>query len=245
MITIKKKVEKAIENGKRIYSNPKSIRKLKELGVDVPDDSKLISWEDYISRIFSDPNKSKALERVKQLPPLPNIPLHAITLQYVEILKCIALGLNGAAISLSAILVEHMLKYAVYTVEMGGFKTNNPQKLDEIENVEFGNIVGRAAKNRLLSKIEKKALNEFREGVRNPYLHYNLKKITTSVVVKNVERVNLISGGTEIIDISAKDDRTIRPSAKKFVDEKNVLIVFRFANDVVKNLWEKIEHLQD
>jgi hypothetical protein len=64
------------------------------------------------------------------------------------------------------------------------------------------------------------------------------------VVAGKVHRVDLNTGDIEILDIFAKDDPTIQPGAKDFIDERNLLPVFRFVTDLVGELWEKIEPLR-
>jgi hypothetical protein len=175
---VKKVVDAAKDQDTEIGYNPLARERLRSMGLDVPDVAKIVPWQDYVERLFSEDNKKAALERVRKLPPLPDIPVRAVVKLYQEILKCIAFGLSGAAITLLSVLAEFMLKYAAYKMEMGAFVIYDPIKADEFERLEFGDAVGRAARHRLLEKGRRKDLNDFRDKIRNPYLHYNLKKIT-------------------------------------------------------------------
>lgn len=241
---IKEQVEQAISEGKQIVANPKTLNKLREVGMDIPDGSGVTPWEEYVKDLFNDEHKDQALERVRKLPPLPDLNVEALIIQYSEILKCVAYGLNGAAITLCCVLVEFMLKFAIFKVEMGGFGKYDESKWDELENLEFGDAIGRAANNRLLSSSQKKKLNEFRVQIRNPYLHYNIKKITKDMILRNVERLNLATGEVKTLNIPAKGDPTVQPSAKLFNDERQVFDVFAFTNSIVTELWDKIQPLQ-
>jgi hypothetical protein len=104
--------------------------------------------------------------------------------------------------------------------------------------------IGRATKNRLLSKEEKRSLNKFRANTRNPYLHNNIKKLTSEVVGR-VNILDVLTGEIEVKVVSAKDDPLIQSDAKDFVDKELVFIVFGYTNTIVKMLWSKIEHLQN
>jgi hypothetical protein len=244
MEDIQKLIKDLEAEGGRAIANPKTMQELRELGIDIPDGSQIIPWNEYLDSVFSEDNKKKAKERLQRLPELPNIPVPAVTSIYKEILKNIALGLNGTAITLSCVLVEYMLKFSAYKVEMGGFKRYDSAKLDEFEKLEFGDAVGRATKNGLLSKQEKKELHEFRDKIRNPYLHYNLKKITSKIYIKGLKTLNTKTGEVEIKDVRAEDDPVIQAQAKPFADENQINEVFSFANKIVHSLWAKIEHLQ-
>jgi hypothetical protein len=245
MEDIQKIIKDLEAEGGQAIGNPKTMQKLRESGIDIPDGSCIIPWSEYVNGVFSEENKKKAIERLQKLPQLPDIPVPAIISIYREILKNIALGLNGAAITLSCVLVEYVLKVASYKVEIGGFKRYDAAMLDEFEKLEFGDAVGRAAKNGLLSGQEKKDLHQFRDKFRNPYLHYNLKKITSKIYIKDLKVLNTKTGEIDTKDVRAEDDQVIQAQAKPFADETNVHEVFRFANKLVLSLWSKIEHLQN
>jgi len=245
MTEIRKRIEKAISDGGQITGSPKAFEKLSQMGVKVDDWATITPWEDYVEQLFGNGKKIEALKQVQRLPPLPDIHVPAAVQMYREIIKCTAFGLDGAAITLSCLLAEYFLKFAIFKVEMGGFKRYDPEKWDELENLEFGRAIGRAAKNGLLSKLQKKQLAIFREEVRNPYLHYNIRRITAGLVLKGVERVRLETGESEIVDLAAHSDPTVQPGAKKFADAQQLIPVFRFVNGLVSDLWDKITHLQD
>lgn len=241
---IKKQIKDAIELGAQLVGNETTRAELIGMGISLPDGSEIRSWEEFIETVFSEEQKVHALEQVKKLPEIPPLPLPSIVAIYREILRCIALGLNGAAITLSSILIEYMLKFAIYKVEMGGFKKYDPEKADELERTTFQPAIERAERAGLLSKERKATLEEFKRQIRNPYLHYNTKKITAGVTHKDLVRVNTRTGETETIDVKASEDQVIQPGAKTFVDEKRVLEVFEYAHNFVIEMWAKISPLQ-
>jgi len=183
------------------------------------------------------------LEVASKLPSPPDIPVSSVQSLYDEIIDAAILGLYGAAITLSGILVEYMLKYAAYKVEVGGFARYDAEKWDEFEKLDFSDAIGRANKNRLLTKEARKSLNEFRERYRNPYNHYNIKKITSPYYAKDLPILNTNTGEVEIQDVAAEDNPIIQAQVKPFADADNIFDVLAFADSVVKYLWNKISHL--
>lgn len=240
---VKKQIQDAITDGMSVHGNRRAFQRIRDWGVEVSDGSRIVPWEEFIEKLFSEDQKSKALQRARQLPELPDIPLPSVVGIYREIIKEIVLGTNGAAITLSSILVEYMLKFATYKIEMGGFQKHDIAKWDEFEKTTFGPAIERADRNGLLSDDRKKSLIQFKNKTRNPYLHYNIKKITEGVSI-DVTRVNINTGESEIVTLRADTDPVIQPDAKRFVDERTVLEIFNYANDFVKEMWSKISHLE-
>jgi hypothetical protein len=80
--------------------------------------------EESIDHLFSTA-KDHAIERAKQLPALPEMP-YAVASLYGEIITCIIFGVYGAAITLSGILIEFVLKHCTYLREAGGYSDEFP-----------------------------------------------------------------------------------------------------------------------
>lgn len=217
-----------------IIVNPETLEELKRLGIP----SGVIPAPT-IEELFEKRRKN-AIVKVKQLPALPqDLPL-AIQALYQEIRECIFFGLNGAAITMSSILIEFVLKHTTFIKESGGYQNADPQKWDEFESMEFCAAINRAKKAGLLDSEMAKRLHSFREMIRNPYLHYNIKKITENVVVKKAKQASTQAGEIKEIDIEAKNSPMIQEQVKPFMDEHHVMRVFRFADEVVKYLLRKL-----
>lgn len=219
--------------------SPTTEERLGQRGINIPKPPKL-TLEQSIDAIFGEASKQRALETAKSLPRSPRIPVPSIQSLYDEIREAIILGLNGAAITLSGILVEHALKYATYRVEIGGFAKYDSAKADEFERFTLGPAIDRAAKAGLLSSDDIEKLRYFKDTYRNPYNHYNLKKITSSYYIEGLRIVDTKTGDVEIRDVPAKDDPVIQAQVKPRADGDNVLQVFEFADSVVKALWIKL-----
>ncbi len=87
----------------------------------------------------------------------------------------------------------------------------------------------------------KKRLHSFRNTIRNPYSHYNIKKITKNVIAKKVKQLDINTGEVKEMDIAAKDSPMIQTQVKPIMDGNNVLPVFNFADEIVKYLLPKIK----
>lgn len=198
-----------------------------------------ISLEESIDRLFSD--RKEALRKLgEELPdPLGDIALPDIEALYDEISECILFGLNGAAITLSGVLVEFALKRFTYVHQMGGF-IYDEKKWDRFENMNLNDAIKEADGEGLLVGDEKKKLKRFKDSIRNPYNHYNIKKITKQVKWEKVARKDFKTGEVEELDIDAKDDPSIQTQAKPIVDKRQVFRVFQFADEIVKRLFSRV-----
>src|SRR5207245_643222 len=131
--------------------------------------------------------------RAKQLPAVPQMP-PAVASLYQEIITCIIFGLDGAAITLSGILVEFVLKFCTYVREAGGYEHYDAEQWDNFEKITFAAVVQRAARAAVITPTEIAELNCFKDAIRNPYNHYNIRKITASAVAHKVKIVKLDTG---------------------------------------------------
>ncbi len=236
---IKNKLSEAAKGASSIIANPEVIEDLKKQGLPIKTVPSISIPELFQERL------ENAIDIAKDLPALPDRLPPAIKSLYQEIRECIFFGLNGAAITLSGNLIEFTLKHVTYVKEAGGYQKYDPNKWDEFEKIEFGTAVNRAKRAGLLSSEISKQLQNFREDIRNPYSHYNIKKITKDVVAGKVKKVDLSSGEIEEVDIQAKDNPAIQARVKPWVDKQKFLGVFHFADTVVKFLILKLdEHLK-
>ncbi len=218
-----------------IIINPKTLEELRRSGIPfntIPAPT--------IEQLF-DKRKRIALTKAGQLPSLPQGLPPAVQALYQEIRECIFFGLNGAAITMSAILIEFVLKHTVFIKEAGSNEKANPHDWDQFENMELSPAINRAKRVGVLDARMAKRLHSFREAIRNPYSHFNIKKITYDVVAERVKRVDTTTGATSEEDMAAKDHPMIQAQVKPWVDEHNVLLVFAFADEVVKYLLSQIQ----
>ena len=138
MDNLKEKLDRLAEGSDKIIANPQTIEKLRnqELPInDIPSPT--------ISELF-DQRKELALEVAAYLPPLPEGLSATIQTLYQEIRECIFFGCNGAAITLSGVLIEFMLKRVAYAIESGEPQNYDPKKWDEFEDMDLSSAINRA-----------------------------------------------------------------------------------------------------
>ena len=232
---IQKIMNELAGNSDTIIINPETLEELKRSGV--PFDTIPAPTVD---QLF-DQRKKNAFMKIGQLPSLPQGLPPAVQALYQEIRECIFFGLNGAAITMSAILIEFVLKHTLFIKEAGGYQKANTQDWDKFENMELGPAINRAERAGMLDAKMAKRLDSFRRAIRNPYSHYNIKKITYGVVAEKVKQVDTKTGAVTEVDMAAKDHPMIQTQVKPWVDENNVLAVFAFADEVVKYLLSQIQ----
>jgi len=218
-----------------IIINPETLEELKRSGV--PFDTVPAPT---IEQLF-ERRKQNAFLKIQQLPSLPEGLPPAVQALYQEIMECIFFGLNGTAITMSAILIEFVLKHATFIKEAGGYQKADPQDWDQFENMELAPAINRAKRAGVLDAKMAERLDSFRKTIRNPYSHYNIKKITQGVVAEKVKQVDTKTGEVSEVDLEAKDHPMIQAQVKPWVDEQSLLAVFNFADEVVKYLLRQIQ----
>ncbi len=181
-----------------------------------------------------------AVERARSLPPPPASAPPAVKSLYGEISTCIVLNLPGSAITLTGILIEFVLKYATYIREAGGFAAYDAAHWDEFERITFDPAIVRAEKAGLITPQQVADLRRFKDVVRNPYNHYNIRKITEHLIWDHVKVVDLKTGLVEDKTIAVKDDPVLQAQAKPIVDGQYALSHFTYADAVVKSLLAAI-----
>jgi|SRR5579885_901788 len=224
-----------VKGSTHIISSPQTIEKLQKQGVKF--DKPVHKTEDEILDELFTQRRQAANSLLSKFPSSPQIAIPTIGFLYDEIRECIIFGLNGAAISLSAVLVEFSLKHAIVKKNRGD--AYDKAEWDRIENMELGPTIKEAKQLGILDDKLEDALKSFKNTVRNPYLHYNIKKITMKVAANKVKKINVDSQKVEELDLSAEDNPILWGFAKKFVDRETVFDVFVFADHIVKQLFER------
>lgn len=216
-------------------STPETLEQMVKAGLKL-DERKPISDEEYVDQLFAG-RQEKAKELIKQLPTPPQLALPPLTSLYAEIRECILFGLNGAAITLSAVLVEFAIKHSIVD-HTKGVEVYDKGEWDRIESRELGKVIDEAAKLKLFDDDEIKRLKTFKDKVRNPYLHYNIKKITTGAVMPEASAYDTKTKKiVKKYNLKAEDNPFLWQLAKKHIDDDAVLNYFNFADSVVKKLF--------
>lgn len=103
--------------------------------------------------------------------------------------------------------------------------------------MELGPTIAEAKLLTIINDKQEIALKSFKDTIRNPYLHYNIKKITKRVAAKNVKKLNINTQKVEELDIPAEENPVLWSFAKKFVDREMVIDVFKFVDKTIRELF--------
>lgn len=219
-----------------IITNPDTLSELQKDGLRL-DQPSLITSQELINKLFEVKKKS-ALDVLNTIPAIPNVPNPVIGFLWKEITECVLFGNNGAAISLSAVLVEYVLKEAIFKNKHG--KKYNAEEWNRIEKIEFGTAIDESSKVGILSnKVTTKKFLDFKNNIRNPYLHYNIKKITKGVCLDKVKKLDIKTQKVEEVQLDTENDPILWPYAKKFVDKNRLKEVLNFTCYAVDLLLNK------
>lgn len=218
-----------------IISSPETIEKMVKQGV-VFETKQLQNTEEVINELF-EKRKADSLEIIERFPLPPKIANPTLLSLYDEIRECLIFSLYGAAISLSAILVEFSLKHSI--VKHNKRHEYDKQEWDRVENMELGPVTTEARELNLIDDLWEDKLDNFRKDIRNPYLHYNIKRITKDVIAQDVKMVDINTLKVTKMDIPAEDNPITWVFAKKFVDKDLAFNAFLFADSLVKYLFEE------
>jgi hypothetical protein len=200
--------------------------------------------EAYVEKIFEE-RKREAVEIDKQLgvPLLPDFPQAALA---NEMRECMIFGLNGAAITLGAILIEATIKSAIARKLAGitrpldaGIGDIYQVEIERLERKDFGKAIEEAFRLSLITLDMRERLHHFRGLVRNPYMHFNQSKImkAAKVKLKHVPVQDAKTGETKYMDLDMSEQPGLWQLGKKFVDKDIVVSVYKFAIEVAWTLY--------
>lgn len=232
-------LKKLTKGSDLLICGPDTLDQLREKGVQV--DSQVPDLFDVeLDRLFEE-KRALATELVDKIPRVLAPDRPAIQGLYDDIRHCILFGLNGAAITLCANLVEFALKYVSQHWDDGTPKEYNADQRRKVDNMDLGSVVQRALSLKILEHAEADGLRDYKRTIRDPYNHYNLGEITKDVVARDVKLVNIKTGQHETLDMAAIDHPHIRPHVKKWLDKTALPNVFEFSFNTVSILLARLD----
>lgn len=204
-----------------IIASPKTIESMKAKGF--PIKSVHTTYKEYLDRLFTEKRKV-ANEVVDKLPHLDKGVANAsVQSLYDEMRECFVLGIPGAAITLSIILLELALKYRLHEERV---KDDPNSPWEYIERLDLTKVINELRKRKVITLDEKNKLDEFNSNIRNDYIHYKIRNLVKELVAAEVPSVNTESGEVTIHkNISALDHPYLWFSAKKVVGKKTVVSI--------------------
>jgi hypothetical protein len=232
---IQKKLDELVKQSDLFISSPETIERLKSRGL--PIKSVFITFKEYLEKLFTEKRKI-ADNLIGKLPILDtNIANATIQALYEELKECFVLGIPGAGITLSVILLETGLKYRLFEERS---KDDPNSKWEDIEEIDFTRTINDLFSLKVITKKEKEELNDFNLYTRNPYIHYNIKKLVKDMVLQELSSVNIETGEvTKLINVKPSDYPSLWFSAKKALDKKTIVIVTTFCIHWVNKILSK------
>ena len=227
-------VLRALRGSEVVVANPATIPKAVEKGepisVTLP-----LSDEAAINKLFEQ-CRERALALTSKLLPCP-VSDTPILYLYDQIRLCMLFNLNGAAITFCGILVEYALKYTAYAKENPGVPNFDSSAWGAFEEITLVPAIARARKARLIDEKHEKSLRSFAKDLRNKYSHFNIQKITKDAVFDQVKQRDIETGEEKLVSLPASTSPTFQIIAKDILDERKVMKVFEYADDVVRYLF--------
>lgn len=217
MKDLKDKLDELVKNSDFIVSSPETIERLKKQGL--PIKSTFTTFEEYLDNLFKE-RRRLASDLVKDLPKLnENIANGTIQSLYEEIKETFVLGIPGAAITLSLILLELALKYKLYEKRL---ESDPNSSWDHIEQLKLKDTIQELKNKGVLTKKESNALNEFNDTIRNPYIHYNIKELIKDMEISELPSLNVETGEITVLrNVKPAENTFLWFSAKKVLDKKS------------------------
>ena len=182
-----------------------------------------------------------ALELADKIPLILDKTRPSIQTLHDEIRECIYFGQYGAAITLCGILVEYTLKYVTYCWDIPERSIAfDCKKWDDIvEGTLFEGAINKALGMQIISGTESEALKAFKNAVRNPYSHYNIRKLVKDVIVPS-QRMDVGKNAIETVENMAGEDPAFFHLAKKWIDDKSVAGIYRITYHNVRVLLTRL-----
>lgn len=232
MNDVQEKLDELVKQSDLFVSSPETIERLKAKGL--PIKSVFTTYSEYLDKLFAEKRKN-ADELVSKLPHLDEKIANAtIQALYEELKECFVLGIPGAGITLSVILLETALKYRLYDERL---KLDPKSKWDHLEQIDFTKTVNDLVKRGVLSKKEKKELDAFNLNTRNPYIHYNIKKLVEDMRLGELTSVDIETGKVTVLkNVKPEDYPSLWFSAKRVRDKKAISSIVSFSMSWVNKM---------
>ncbi len=232
-------VHRLLRGPKLAVASQETIEKASSLGHSIVQTPEM-SLEESIDKLF-DNRKQLALQIAEKLPSCPTEDVPILYL-YDEIRQCMMFGMNGTAITLCGILVEFILKYAIFSKRQEDNVNFDSEAWKEFEGkMTLRPAIGVAKKEGLLTDEIAGLLHSFATDVRNTYSHFNIQAITKDAYFEDVTELNVVTGQKVVRNISASLTPGFQILAKSEIDEQMVWKVCDFSDRVVCHLLSQLK----
>lgn len=237
MNAIQKKIDELVKQSDYQIAKPETIEIMKSKGL--PIKSVPITYDEYIEKLFEEKKKLSGT-LIKKFPHLNDSVANA-TIQslYDELRECFVLGIPGAGITLSVILIELAFKYRLYQERL---KDDPKSSWSRMEQLHFSDVVEELRKKFVITEDEKNELDTFNRDVRNSYIHYNIQKLVKDMVIEKLPSINIATGEVVIeTNVGTEDKPHLWFSAKKVLDKRTIVSIVTFVVDWTNKMLSRAE----
>lgn len=226
-------VDSLIKSGTTvIVASPKTIKDMKNSGS--PIEEKFISYEEYLSDLLTGRQKD-AIERLKKLPFIDqSVADGVVTEIYGEIRSSYALGFFTSTIVNSVLLLEYAMRLSLYIHHL---KVDPKYQWEILERMAMKKLISQMKRANLIAEEQEKALNEFNDTVRDPYLHINVHSLSEGIFISNLPGYNTKTGKKFVKkNVRVSEHKYLWFMAKRFFDKQMVLSIVNFCVSYTNNL---------
>jgi len=181
-----------------------------------------------------------AIARTPSLPGWLDVNEVSLAFLSAEIQECVLFGCNGAAITLSCLLIERALKLATAAKLTKDHRDLLGAEIAKREGKDLLESIVEAERHGLLSSSEASTLKDFTIDVRNVYLHYSIERLTKGrklPVTETNTKTGQVTELDEVVD-GLPDRQAI---VKRLLDQNSVDSIVRFAHDAVRRVFAKLD----
>lgn len=232
---LQSKLNELVKNADVMIASPETIAILRKKVVGIK--SKSETYKEYLDKLFKE-KRSTSFDLLDQLPALdPAIANPTAGALYEEIRQCAVMGIPGATITQVVILLEFAARHRVWEKRL---ESDSNARWEDTELLDLGSCAMELKKKAVISKAEWKKLKSFNEDVRNPYLHYNIKKLLEieRLTLKELPTINVHTGEITIYkNVNAANMPQLWFSAKQVMDNltwrSKVIFAMRWVNNLL------------
>jgi hypothetical protein len=189
MTDVKKVLDDFVKNSDLFLASPDTFEQMSKKGL--PVSKKVQSYSDYLDELFKK-RREEADERVKSIPLLRETIVNAaITSLYEEFKECFVMGINGASIVMSILLLDLAAKYKLHEARKA---KNDKASWKPIEDMHLGEVIKELRIHKAISEDEEQSLLAFNSQIRNNHLHYNIQKLVKDIIAEQLPSVNVETG---------------------------------------------------
>ncbi|OQA83635.1 MAG: hypothetical protein BWY29_00093 [Microgenomates group bacterium ADurb.Bin238] len=226
-------MDSLIKNGTTvIVASPKTIQDMKDSGS--PIEEKFITYEEYLSELLTERQKG-ALDRLKKLPLIDqSVADGVVTEIYGEIRSSYALGFFTSTIVNSVLLLEYAMRLALYIHRI---KAYPKYQWEVLERMAMKKLISQMKKANLITEEQEKALKEFNDTLRDPYLHINVHSLSDGIFISSLPGFNTKTGKKfEMKNVRVSEHKYLWFMGKRYFDKQMVLPILNFCVGYANNL---------